>query len=228
MSAGVRRSMALLVLLAGVAVLLVPLAGELGALRVGHVRVTGEQAVRQELDAGGFFAVDVEKVRAAARALPWVREVTVRRVWPDSIDISMRERVAVASWNGDALLEDDASLFRPGEDVARYPLARLSGPAGTHAEVLARYKQLATTFGTLGGGVRAVALGERGEWQVTFSSGLTLVPDTPLDVEALGAFAAELPRILGARLDEAERIDLRHANGFAVRWRQPQPQGNEG
>jgi len=228
-SVGVRRSLAAISLLAGVAVLAVPLAGDLSGYPVGAVRIAGdfhrvsradlEAAVRAELAAGGFFAVDVEQVRRAATRLPWVREATVRRVWPDSIHIAVEERVAVARWNEDSLIEDDASLFRPAEGAQAYALARLAGPPGRHREVLDRFKRLATTFGALAGGVTALSLSARGEWRVEFASGLTLVPRTPLDVDALARFAQTLPRILGDRLGDAERIDLRYANGFAVRWR---------
>jgi cell division protein FtsQ len=236
-SGGVRRSLAALSLLAGVAVLAVPLAGELSAQRIGAVRVTGEfqrlsrdeleAAVRAELAAGGFFAVDVERVRAAARMLPWVREATVRRVWPDSIHIAVQERVAVARWNERALMEDDATLFRPLDGVEGHSLPRLYGPRGREREVLEQFKRLAVTFGTVAGGVSALWLSERGGWRVRFSSGLTLVPRTPLDEAELARVAQALPRILGERLDQAARIDLRYANGFAVRWRDPQVSGEE-
>jgi len=245
MSVGVRRSLAAVSLLAAVAVVAVPLAGDLREQAVGAVRVSGEfqhlsrealeAAVRAELAAGGFFAVDVERVRGAATSLPWVREATVRRVWPDSIHIAVQERVAVARWNARWLMEDDASLFRPVEGVDGHALVRLAGPEGRHREVLQQFKRIATTFGTLAGGVTGLTLSERGEWRLVFANGLTLVPRAPLDVAALARFAAALPRILGERLGEAERIDLRYANGFAVRWREPstqavepQPRGDHG
>jgi cell division septal protein FtsQ len=60
---------------------------------------------------------------------------------------------------------------------------------------------------------------------VEFGNGLALVPRTPLDVAELARVAHALPRILGERLEQAARIDLRYANGFAVRWRDPRSSG---
>jgi cell division protein FtsQ len=239
-SAGVRRTLAATGLLAGLAVAALPLAGDLVERQVLSVRIAGEfqhvarealeASVRRNLAAGGFFAVDVEGVRRAALALPWVREVTVRRVWPDSIHIAVVERVAVARWNQDALLEDDGSMFTPTEGAGRYPLARLEGPSGSHLRVLGEYKRLATGLAMLGGGVTRVSLSARGQWEIEFGNGLTLVPATPLDAAALQDFARALPGILGDRFERAARIDLRYANGFAVRWRDddPQPEGGNG
>lgn len=228
MSAGVTRTLAAAGLLAGLAAAALPLAGEVFARQVLSVRVAGEfqhvsrealeASVRRRLAAGGFFAVDVDGLRRAALADPWVREATVRRVWPDSIHIAVIERVAVARWNDDALLETDASLFRPRQGVAYNTLAHLQGPPDSHARVLDNYKRLATRLGTLAGGVRRVSLNARGQWEIAFGNGLTLVPPAPLDVGALAQFALTLPRLLGDRFQRAQRIDLRYANGFAVRW----------
>ncbi len=230
MSGGVRRTLAAAGLLAGLAVGALPLAEDLLRRPVLSVRVAGEfervsrstleDAVRGELDrAGGFFAVDVDRVRRAALALPWVREVTVRRIWPDSIHIAVVERIAVARWNDAALIEDDATVFTPSEGADGYDLARLEGPPGSHARVLDQFKRLATGLGTLAGGVQRVSLSARGQWELEFGNGLTLVPRAPLDVDVVKRFAHALPGVLGERFEEAARIDMRYANGFAVRWR---------
>jgi len=215
-----------------------PLARDLLSREVRSVRVAGEfqrvsrpaleRAVREELAGARFFEVDVERVRRAALGLPWVREATVRRAWPDAIHIAVVERLAVARWNDEALLEDDASVFVPSGGPDGHGLARLEGPDGRHAEVLAQFKRLALALGSLAGGVTRLALSPRGQWQIGFGNGLTLVPPEPLDVDALERLAGALPAILGDDLARAARIDLRYANGFAVRWRDPGPRPEEG
>ncbi len=207
---------------------------------VRSIRIAGEfehvtrevlrAAISESLQAG-FYGIDVSAVRRAARRLPWVRDVTVQRIWPDSVNITVTERRAVARWNGDGLLENDASLFRPTEGIKNYIYTQLRGPEGKHAFMLERYKLLATTFGTLAGGIRSLRLSRQGQWQIDFGNGMTLVPGSRLDVAALKAFAGVLARVIGADLARVKRVDLRYANGFAVRWRTPdgpRPEGNQG
>lgn len=207
-------------------------AGWVTSRPVGSVRVVGDftkvsakalrARVMQTID-GGFFGVDVDAVRDAALALPYVREVTVRRVWPDSIHIAVIERQAVARWNDDALLESDGVIFQPKNEQGHPTLPMLQGPDGEHARVLAQYRDLDTQLGAFAEGLRRLSLSARGEWELEFASGLVLVPHPPLNVFDLAQTVALLPRLMGDELDNVARIDLRYPNGFAVRWRDEPP-----
>src|SRR2546428_9476311 len=100
-----------------------------------------EAAVRGSI-AGNFFAVDLSAIRAAIEQLPWVRRVTVRRVWPDRIEVSVEEHVALARWGDEALVNTYGERF-PGRSQAVLPA--LLGPAGNEQEVASCY----TPFGSL-------------------------------------------------------------------------------
>ena len=194
---------------------------------VGAVRVAGAfsevspQTLRNVVSAaleGGFFRVDVEAVRKAALSLPWIREATVRRVWPDSIHIAVVEREAMARWNDVGLLESDGSLFSPTR-AREEQLPQLIGPPGEHVKVLTTYKRLIETLGEFGGGLKRVSLLARGEWELQFAHGLRLIPGVPLDVTMVERMVGMLPGLLGEQLSQVSVIDLRYPNGFAVRWR---------
>ena len=220
----------------GLTAALVPLVKDVFNRHVLSVRVAGkfehvsrsnlEAVVREELASAGFFAVDVESLRVAATALPWVRDVTVRRVWPDSVHIAVIERSAIARWNDDALLESDGHMFKPRDGVDGYDLVRLRGPLGQHAQVLEEFNRLASGLGEVGGGVAGLSLSARGQWEVTLRNGMSIVPSTPFDIAALMQFTRTLPSILGGDMPRVARIDLRYANGFAVRWREAPNDGD--
>lgn len=190
-----------------------------------HVsRRTLEQVVAGEITKG-FFEVDVEAVRSAARALPWVREASVRRVWPDSLHVAIVERDPVARWNEDALLEADGSLFRPDDAATPKRLPEFFGPPESELEVLAAYERFDAALGRLGGGIATLRLLDRGGWRVGLAGGVTLVLAEGQDAPTLKRFASAASKVFGSLLIGVRQADLRYAGGFAVRLDQGQSGG---
>lgn len=215
----------LIALAAAVAFLL----AHLNARPITSVRIAGEFAnvsrekMQQVMDGflpSGFFELDVAAVRREAQKIPWVRRISVRRIWPDSLHVAVVERVAVARWNGVALLEADGTRFVPEEASLAGEYVHLSGPDGSEDSVLKRYEQMAAIAKALGTTITTVALDDRGSWRVELASGLSLRLGQGDRLELLAPYLAALPQILGDRFGDAESIDLRYSNGFAVRWRQ--------
>ena len=216
----------LALVLAGAAV---PIVQGLGGHAVNSVRVAGEfkhvsrnaleQVVADQITKG-FFEVDVEAVRVASRALPWVREASVRRVWPDSLHVAIVEREPVARWNDEALMERDGTLFQPHGEAPELNLPGLFGPPESEREVLAAHARFRTVLGPLGGGIESLRLLARGGWRVVLANGTTLVLADGQGGATLRRFARAAGEEIAEHLDKIERVDLRYAGGFAVRLKQ--------
>ena len=228
-------------LLIGAAMLLLSAAGLELLLRsplfpVREVVVLGKlkNAQRADLEraaqglGGNFFAVDLRAVRARLEQVPWVRRVDVRRVWPDRIEASVEEHVALARWgqvagdlNADALVNTFGERFAGRNDQA---LPMLAGPAGSEALVAQRYRSFVEILAPLGESAERVILTPRHAWQLRLAGGLTLElgRDGSETVEPrLARFVAVFPETLGrlARRDATNfpHVDLRYPNGFALR-----------
>ncbi|SUX34704.1 cell division protein FtsQ/DivIB [Chromobacterium violaceum] len=78
-------------------------------------RVTAEQLkfIAEHELSGTFFTLDIDKTRAAFGKLPWVRDAQVRRRWPDALDITVEEHVALARWGRTAWSIPAASVSTP-------------------------------------------------------------------------------------------------------------------
>jgi cell division protein FtsQ len=174
-----------------------------------------EAAVRGHLD-GNFFAVDLSGIRAALEQLPWVRRVTVRRVWPDRIAVAVEEHVALARWGDGALVNTYGERF-PGRSRAALPV--FLGPAGTEQEVARRYAHFATLVAPLGTSLERVVLTPRHAWQLRLASGLNIMLGRDADSAELqlARFVAAYPETLGRIARRHAYVDLRYPNGFALR-----------
>jgi cell division protein FtsQ len=161
--------------------------------------------------AGNFFVADIAGTREAVERLPWVRRVAVRRVWPDRLEVSIDEHVALARWGEERLVNIQGETFAgKTSDV----LPAFIAPGGTAAEVTRRYRRFAEIVSPLGA-VDRVVLTPRHAWQLRLASGLHLMlgRDADLAEARLRSFVEIYPELKGRK----EYVDLRYPNGFALR-----------
>ncbi|MCX8087606.1 MAG: cell division protein FtsQ/DivIB [Rhodocyclaceae bacterium] len=175
---------------------------------------------------GNFFTVDLEAARQAFEALPWVRQASVRRQWPDGLLLALEEHEAVARWRplsaertGDELINRQGEVFRAplAEGAAALPL--LSGPEGSAAELLRRHQEFSAPLAAIGRRIEALALSPRRAWRLELDDGFVVElgrdqEKHPLE-ERLARFVAHADAAR-ARLPAARMADMRYPNGFVL------------
>jgi len=176
-----------------------------------------EQAIAG-LTRRGFFTVDVGKIRQRSEALAWVESVSVRRIWPDRLDLTVRERQPLAFWNDDALIDQQAAIFRPASLPVSKTLPYLRGPE-TQAEFmlqrLAKFKRL---LAAVDEDVLQLVLDKRGSWSLTTRSGVHVRLGTGQVAQRLQRLVQYLPDLQSQLDKKAVSVDLRYTNGFAVHY----------
>lgn len=217
-------------MLAGFLVGLTALAFSLTALQlamrsalwpVRDVTIQGDlrHTMRSEIDAalhdrvhGNFFSVDVVEVRSALERLPWVRRAAVRRVWPDRLEATLEEHVALARWGDSALVNTQGERFVGGSKEA---LPRFSGPRGSESEVTRRYARFGEIVAPLGTRVEEIILTPRLAWQLKLDNGVRLALGR--DADAAETRLERFVRTAARGMARYDYVDLRYPNGFALR-----------
>lgn len=174
---------------------------------------------------GTFFTVDVDALRSMFLTLPWVRQAQVRRHWPDRLDVTLEEHVALARWGQEAdgqLINSHGELFAGGIDAAHgAALPQFAGPAGSQQEVARRYALFRDLLAPISLEPHTVVLSPRQSWHLRLSNGLEvqLGRDSDKDTvrERLARFVSAYPRTLGRLSRRFDYVDLRYPNGFALR-----------
>lgn len=188
-----------------------------------HVLVTGdtrhvtrdqvEAIVRNELK-GTFFTVNMAHVRRSFEKLPWVREVQLRRRWPDRLEVSLVEHVPLARWGRSGLVNTHGEVFRAAYD-GKLPV--FVGPEGTAKEIAIQYEFFRRTLGSLGMSPVLVQVTPRRAWQVRVDGGPTLELGREHVEARLARFVEVHGRTVATLARRIDYVDLRYPNGFAVR-----------
>ena len=166
---------------------------------------------------GGFFNINVAAIRNTLMALPWVKEVSVHRIWPDGLRVVVNEQTAVVKWNETGLLNDQGHYFAPEKDSFPNGLPVLEGPEDSQELLLKRLKLLKQFYGL---SVVRLRLNERRAWQFQLDSGLSVVLGRKDFENRIDRFVHVVIKNMGEKLSQAREIDMRYTNGFAVRWKQ--------
>lgn len=190
----------------------------------GEFRKLSKQDVQAAVAAeatGGFFSVNVEAVRRAAESLPWIESATVRRVWPDTLQVQVMEQRAAARWGEDGVLNMRGELFQPDTSTIPANLPQLTGPEPLRRRVMEHYIAMTATLAPIGRRVQTLRLDRRRAWVVRLDSGVELKLGRDDALDRLNKFVRVYPTVFAAREAELNTVDLRYSNGFAVRWDRP-------
>lgn len=171
---------------------------------------------------GNFFTANLDSVRQAFEAVPWVRRASVRREWPNQLIVALEEHEALGTWGEDGrLLSTKGDVFTANLAEAEddHELPEFYGPDGSEKEVLARFGEFRDWFAPLKLVPELISLSSRYAWTVKLDNGLSVAlgrEQTPTTLkERVARLAGIYPTLVG-RLQNIDTIDMRYQNGLAL------------
>ncbi|MDP3902536.1 MAG: FtsQ-type POTRA domain-containing protein, partial [Methylococcaceae bacterium] len=94
----------------------------------------------------GFFDADMQAIQQAVGNLTWVESVTVKRVWPDAIDIKVREKKPYVRWRQNSLVDTKGQIIEPKSIEPFSSLLLVHGPDQQQVKVLEIMKGVKTAL----------------------------------------------------------------------------------
>ena len=184
------------------------------AAPVAHVTAAQVKLVTDRHVRGNYFTVDLEQLQHAFEKLPWVREARVTRRWPDTLVVSFTEHVPLARWNDAALVNRQGEVFAAALDA---PLAQLSGPLHSSGEVTRAYLAYQQLLARVGRKVAELELSPRRAWRLRLDDATEIMLGRTDASERLARYIQFYPRLVAEPQGAPAYVDLRYADGFAVR-----------
>ena len=176
---------------------------------------------------GNFFTISLNSTRLAFESLPWIHNATVKRVFPNQIEIYLQEHKPVAIWgirDDFKMINADGMIFDSGTDDDEYDkLPQFIGPEGQSGLMLDVYSKLNTILTPLKVKLVKIKLSSRGSWTVTLEGGAQLeLGRGSIDIvaERIKQFTETLSIVtsnFNKNVTALQYADLRHANGYALK-----------
>jgi cell division protein FtsQ len=202
---------------------------------VKTIRIEGNiHTTHQELEhviapyvTDNFLLLDIQAIHAAVSTLPWVKSVSVRRSWLDTLSIELQEHQAVALWQNNAIVDSDGNI----RQLPHLPtnLVHFAGDKDSVQILLTRYYTLKPLLEAAGLSVYEFGCNARQAWYLVLNNGIKLFLGRNESETRLQRFIriyqmknSPLRTSLSLHAVTGDKplayIDLRYTNGMAVRW----------
>lgn len=168
----------------------------------------------------GLFNADIQQIQVSVKQLPWVEGVSVKRVWPDAINISVDEQMPVVRWGEEGLLNVSGDIFVP-ENINKFEgLPLLTGPIGQEKKLLERFKGLTVALFDQSLQLDEFEVNNRRAWKIKLKNGMELRLGRNEPFEKFQQFLKTLEVLGDEQVTKVAVVDLRYPNGYAVTWKQ--------
>jgi len=180
----------------------------------------------------GLLAIDLQELQREAKKIDWIKDVDIRKVWPNKLIFTINEHIPVALFNendSDKLVltqqgsliknisNDENSQFKA---LSQLPIIDIN--IGTPLEinqalnVWQKFKQMKREFELLEFSLSYLKIDQANNWQLFFSQGLELNLGKNLRLERANRLVKVYQVI--ENKSQIKKIDLRYHNGFAIEW----------
>ncbi len=194
--------------------------------KVQHVKPKElKKLVIMELN-GTALTTDLGPIYKSVLSHPWIKEATVRRIWPNKILVNLVEHNIIGVWSDGRFVTQAGKLLQfdklQSESINKEKncfLLKLDGPNETVTAVLDRARMISKKASKVGLQTTGVQLTSQYDWRVFFSNGMKMELggenlETPLE-KRLDNFFNSIAWVRKKIKKDLISVDLRYAQGFA-------------
>jgi len=175
-------------------------------------------AITNDIKAG-YLNVNVHKLQNKIEKLAWVKFAAVRRVWPDSIVVTITEQKAYAFWKNNSLLNEFGEQFKP-KTITELTLPKLNGPDNLNLKVMSEYKNIARQLNEVNLSINEFTLDARRAINLSLSNDIKISLGRTNSEIRLKRFITAYKVSLQLQSKKIDYVDMRYTNGFSIKWKE--------
>ena len=166
----------------------------------------------------GFFTVDLSSFEGQLNDIPWVYRANIKRQWPSKLVIEISEQQPYFRWGENHLINKYAEIFYV-QDIQQYSaLPLLHGVQGREKHLMDLYYRYSGRFKKVGSEILKLKEDARYDKEITLVNGISINVGREHTNKQIERCLYSFAMFTKAERDAIASIDLRHSNGFAIRW----------
>ncbi len=167
----------------------------------------------------GFFNIPIQAADTALNQIPGVEKSSLKRIWPDQVDIRVMEKIAEAILPDGEIYATDGTVFKPilNPDLNQLPL--FSGALEDLPAIKNFYHSAKFLLGKAGFQINYVGCDGLGSWTIGVNPNMTIILGQNHLMDKLSRFVEHYPMLKesnGGKIPTS--VDLRYTLGFAVKY----------
>lgn len=189
-----------------------------------HLKREELQEVLMPLVSTGFLEADMPTIQKVVGDLPWVKTVAIKRIWPDTINIKVEEKIPFVRWGENSLVTEQGIIFTPKDINEFSQLMIVSGPKDQQLKTLEIMKGVTTALSDQSISLTEFHINERWSWKIKLTTGLEILLGRDEQLKKLQRFLKTLSVLTPEQIQAMAVVDLRYPNGYAVSWKPDTPE----
>ena len=171
----------------------------------------------------GILTVSLSTIRQQATTLPWAQNLSLRRVWPETIEVEMYRTQPIAKWGQNKYVGPSGQLLTSAHSYADLPLLEVAIDSPESA--LQHYRLLAQIFAREQLQVVQLNQSNLGEWDVLLVGSEIAPLKVFIGNDSFSERAHRVLKFYRRVLKRNERqvtyLDARYPSGVAVKYAAP-------
>ena len=168
-----------------------------------------------------FFELNVGSIAEKIQEMPWVEDVQIRKRWPDRMSVTITERMPIARWGMNALVDEFGQVFSSDGGKDKFSNLPILQSAEKYDSVLVkRFQMIFEKFNTSNLEIERMSRTKVDSWSIKLVDGPTVVLGKQQFDLRIARFLVLWKTLKPEQIERISTMDFRYSNGVAVsKWR---------